>query len=421
MLVEFSVSNWRSIKNKQTFSMVKSQGEELEESNTTDPEAKATGKLLNSAVIYGANASGKTNLISALATMKKIIVKSSSSQRGDKIPVTPFSFDRNKEPTEFEVIFVVNKVRYQYGFSVTSERVHDEWLFAFPNGRAQVWYQRAYDRDGNKYSWFFGKYFVGQKSVWQSATRENSLFLSTAIQLNSSQLSPVYDWFYDKLQCVGISGVTNSFTAEYSMKGSNKEKVINFLKNADLSIDDIAVKAEEFDVSYLPDDLPDEVKGKIAKDLEGHKAYDIKMTHTTSDGLMAEFDIDEESSGTQKVYSLSGPWFDTFESGCVLVIDELNTSLHPKVVKYLISLFHDKNVNRKNAQLVTTTHDTSILSNEVFRRDQIWFAQKDEHQVTEIYPMTDFSPRATENWEVGYRRGKYGAVPFISTKSLGES
>ncbi len=421
MLVEFTVRNFRSIKEAQTISLAKAKGNELEQTNCFLPDAPGSIELVHSAAIYGANAAGKSNIIKAIETMETFILKSASSQEGDFIPVSPFLFDEHlaKEPSEFEIIFISEGVRYQYGFTATNKNVLEEWLIAYPKGRPQKWFNRAYDSENKSQVFKFGDSLTGQKSVWQQATRTNALLLSTAIQLNSEQLKPVYNWFREKLRVTSSGDWGPTFTASQCQQDDSKAKILAFLKSADFDIHDIEIENEKFDPDSLPDDFPDEARKAIIKELEGKEILDIKSVHKTSSNRLVSLDFDEESDGTKKFFSFAGPWLDSLEKGYILIIDELHDSLHPNMVKYLVNLFHNKETNPNNAQLVFTTHETSILNQDVFRRDQIWFCEKDNKQATSLYPLTDFSPRKErENIELGYLSGRYGALPFIRNFSF---
>jgi len=417
MLVEFTVKNYRSVKEEQVFSMVKAKGDELESTNSFQPSAPASVPLLKSAAIYGANAAGKSNIIRAMMEMELIVRSSaSSSQEGDEIPVTPFLFDESSpsEPTEFEMIFISEGVRYQFGFCATKTHIVEEWLIAYPKGRAQRWYSRGFNKDKNTSEYKFSDFLLGQKSVWQNATRSNALFLSTAVQLNSDQLKPVFNWFKETLRPVNVDGWGPGFTASLCEEGKTKAKILEFLKAADFDIHDIRIDKEKFDPESLSDDFPDFVREKIIKEMKDKDLVEIKTIHKTGAGNLIPLDFEEESDGTKRFFSFAGPWIDTLKEGYVLVIDELHDNLHPKMVKYLVSLFHSDKTNPNNAQLIFTTHETSILSQDNFRRDQIWFCEKDKSQATSLYPLTDFSPRkGRENIELGYLSGRYGALPFI--------
>jgi len=418
MLIEFSVANFRSIKSRQTFSMTKAKGDELEETNTFQPEGLNNLSLLKSAAIYGPNAAGKSNFINAMRSMAKIVTESATEmQRGDKLPVDPFKLDpkTRKSATEFEVVFIADEIRYQYGFVASKEQILEEWLIAFPKGRRQNWFARLWDEKNNKYQWEMGNSLSGKKSLWQESTRSNALFLSMAVNLNSKQLQPVYDWFDTTLRTTTVSGWSHSFTASLCSKAENKQQVLNFLKAADIDIKDVVVKKKLFDEDDLPKDLPEDVRSNIVKKMAGEEIIDeLLLLHEDSTGKLIPFDFYEESDGTQKLFSFAGPWLDTLKNGYVLFVDELHDNLHPKLVQFLIDLFHNIETNPKNAQVVFTTHETTILNQDIFRRDQVWFCEKREDHATAVYPLTDFSPRkGRENLELSYLAGRYGAVPYV--------
>jgi AAA15 family ATPase/GTPase len=418
MLIQFSVKNWRSIRDEQAINMTMGVGDEMIACNTFQPDTLGVNKLLRTAVIYGANSAGKSNFLNAITTMKSIVVKSASKgQRGDDLPVVPFLLDEETEhaPTEFEVIFITDSVRYQYGFSCTNEKIIQEWLLTYPKGRPRKWFVREWNEKKNDYDWDTGNSLTGQKQLWQDATRQNALFLSTAVQLNSQQLQPVYDWFLNTLRLTNVSGWSSSYTASLC-KGDNNErkKILKFLKAADFDIHDLIIESEKLTAKHLPDDMPDGMKSELLNDLKDQEIFNIKTLHQSKQGKSVSFDFDDESDGTQKFFAFAGPWLDCLKNGFILVIDELHDNLHPSMVKFLVSLFHSNETNPKNAQLIFTTHETSILNQEVFRRDQVWFCKKNADQSTKIYPLTDFSPRkGRENLEANYLAGRYEALPYF--------
>lgn len=424
MLVEFRVSNFRSFLEEQVFTLV----EERKSRSTLvlDNAFEAPGlnglKLLKTAAIYGPNASGKSNLLMALNAMKRIVTE--SSQRGSLRPyVEPFKLDdeSTNSPSSFEIIFIANDVRYQYGFCLTQYQIYEEWLYAFPKGKAQQWFSRIWDDEEQTYYWKFSSNLLGPKQIWKTSTRKNALFLSTAVQLNSEQLKPIFDWFQTKLQILDNLGFSPQYSKEYCLDNKGLNEILRMLKAADLSIEGILLKKEDFTV---PDIYPKNLKEIILKKLSETKVLNVGLQHRSTSGEVITFDLDDESSGTQNFFALSGPILDVLSNGYVLVIDELNSSLHPSLVRFLVSLFHSKKINTKNAQLIFTTHDTSILSNrKIFQQDQIWFVEKDRKlNSSKIYPLSDFpATKAKENLEAFYLSGRYGAVPFLSDFALREN
>lgn len=416
MLIEMSVANFRSFQEPQTLSLVKGKGDEMMGTNTFAAASVNNIELLRSAAIYGPNASGKSNCLMALQIMKRVVLESAVKlQRGDELPVIPFRLnpDSSQLPSEFEVTFLVDGVRYQYGFAASVERIHEEWLLVYPKGRAQRWFGRAWNTKDQRYDWELGHNLTGEKQLWQKSTRDNALFLSTAVQLNSEQLQPVFDWFKKTLRFANIDGWGPAFSASLC-ENSEKAKIMAFLHAADLHIDDVLVESKPFDLDALPSDMPEPLRRAIAGDMKDKNILDLRTVRKGTDGKAVIFDFEEESDGTRKLFSFAGPWIDSLTNGHVLFIDELHDNLHPRLVQFLVQLFHSEETNPSNAQLIFTTHETSILNQEVFRRDQIWFCEKDSGQATMLYPLTDFSPRkGRENLELAYLSGRYGALPFI--------
>lgn len=416
MLLEFSVSNFRSIYERQTLSLVAASGKELRETNVMDPGAPATPAVVRSSVIYGPNAAGKSNLILAMHFLRELVLGSAQgSQEGDEIPITPFLMDNGEaatKPSEFEVIFVEQGVRYQYGVTLTQQRILSEWLVAYPKGSPQVWFERDENADE---AWRFSPSFKGQRKLWHEATRDNALFLSTAVQLNSEQLLPVFNWFRLRLRTIYPQArISRDFSRRECERDEGvRDQIVEFLRSADLGIDGVNVVHRKLGDLPLPDDMPPELRKALLKDIKNRQVADVFLLHKTPAGNAVQLHIKEESGGTQQLFGLAGPWLDVLRNGWVLVIDELDTSLHPVVMRKLVEMFHDPEINRTNAQLVFSTHDTSILDKEVFRRDQVWFVEKDRKLQTRCYPLTDFSPRKDENFGRGYLQGRYGALPFV--------
>jgi len=417
MLIEFSVTNYRSFLTLQSLTLTANTATELQEENSFVSPASNLPRLLRSAVVYGPNAAGKSNLIQAIAFMKKLILSSAKeSQEGEKIDATPFLFNRQTslDPSEFEVVFIQDGTRYQYGFGVNPKRVTGEWLFAYPEGRAQRWFERKYDPDTQKDIWYFGPKFTGSRKVWQEATRSNALFLSTAIQLNNEQLKPVFNWFDNELIVIGQGeNIHPGFSIGECDEEKKKEKILKLMNAADLSITDILLEKKEFSMDDLPLDMPQSIKEDIAKNLRGKKLTELFFMHPSSDnGEDVPLEFNEESAGTRKLFALAGPWLDVLNNGLVFFVDELDTSLHPHLVRFLLDLVHNPETNRHNAQLVFATHDTTVLDQSLMRRDQVWFVEKDAENATRLYPLSDYKPRKGEALQKGYLYGRYGALPF---------
>ncbi|HAA2203676.1 TPA_asm: ATP-binding protein [Campylobacter jejuni] len=417
MLIEFRVENFLSIQDGQVLSMVASSDNTFLTSHTNNDKKL---KLLKSSVLYGANASGKSNIIKALAIMKKIVISSANGQRGDKLPIIPFLLgNEDNKSTKFEIIFIQNDTKYQYGFILNSEKILEEWLLVFgESNRAQKWFERIYNEKEEKYNYSFGAKFLGSKQLWENSTRDNALFLSVAIQLNNEQLKPVFDFFLKYIRVTCTDSWNDGQEVTIDILRQDKQKIISYLKRADLDIEDIVVEETELNkTNLMQENIPQKIKQMMQTDLEKGarlKKTDIKTIHTNQQGKQILFDMLElESQGTQKFFKLIGPWVEALEQGYTIVVDELNTHLHPLMTKFLVNLFHNEDLNKSNAQLIFTTHDTSILNQDVFRRDQIWFCEK-QNKATKLYPLSDFKVRKDKtNLENDYLLGRFGALPYF--------
>jgi AAA15 family ATPase/GTPase len=420
MFLEFSATNYRSIRDTQTLRMAASNYYKgLEETNCFDANVNGLPKLLRAAVIYGPNAAGKSNLLRALLFMQNFVLKSHSHQEGQIINAAPFALDSRtrKEPSEFEIFFVQDDVRYQYGFAVNRVRVTREWLLAFPEGKAQRWYEREYDSKTDEDRWYFGSKFTGRRRLWQDATRKNALFLSTAIQLNNEQLKPVFGWFQEKLAVILPGGQINlQLSIDQCASKEGTQRIMAFMNSADIGISGIEVKKipiPPMKPEMLPPEMPLPIKEQVLRDMQEQAIPDIRFLHKTNAGESVSFQFSDESDGTRKLFAFAGPWLDVLAKGRILFIDELDTSMHPLMVRFLIGLIQNPEINKYNAQLIFTTHDTSVLDTDLFRRDQVWFIEKDREQASRLYPLSDFNPRKGEALEKGYLNGRYGALPFI--------
>lgn len=369
MLIEFRVKNFRSIKDEQALSLAATKDTELSDTNTIETNVKAIPRLVCSAVIYGPNASGKSNLINALGYMRAIVTESIAMRPDQTFDAQNFRLNKatENEPTEFELTFLEEGIRYQYGFTMTQKQIYDEWLLVYKSSKPQQWFSRHLDTETMKYKYEFGSNFIGSRKVWQDATRANALFLSTAINLNNEQLRPIFHWITGKL--IILVGEISYDSSTRMLKDDNGKEFIKTLLNstADISIADISLKDEDNIEFSTPE-----------------------FHHKTEQGS-AIFDFDNESMGTQRLFALAAPINDVLNRGAVLVVDELNSSFHPLLAKHLVALFQDPEINTKGAQLIFTTHDTTLLSSNLFRRDQIWWIDKNREQATVLYPLTDFS------------------------------
>ncbi len=290
------------------------------------------------------------------------------------------------------------------------DQVKAEWLLAYPEGRAQRWFERHRDAETGREEWHFGSKLGGRKKLWQEATRDNALFLSTAIQLNSEQLKPVFQWFRSLAIIEPGALLDPGFTIKQCGNEDGCRQIIDFLNAADLNIQDIRLDKNTLAEDELPADLPDNFKKKVV----GKEMVRPLFLHPVAGSeSMVPLPLEEESDGTRKLFAYAGPWLDILANGRILLVDELNNSLHPKMVRFLLSLLHSSQTNHKNGQVIFSTHDTNLLDQEIMRRDQIWFVEKNRENATRLYPLSDFSPRKKEALEKNYLHGRYGALPYL--------
>ncbi|MDQ2991137.1 MAG: ATP-binding protein, partial [Pseudomonadota bacterium] len=385
MLVEFRIKNFRSLRDEQALSLVASTDKTLQHTHTLATGLKAAPSLLGSAVIYGANASGKSNLIKALQYMRGVVIESATViQPGQTYAVQPFRLDlqSTSQPTGFEVTFIVDSVRYQYGFAMTSQRIVSEHLLVYKAFKPQRWFERHFDAATGKDIYDFGPGLKGPKTLWEGATRPNALFLSMAVQLNSEALRPVFDWFVNGLVIFNEQAqLSQQVSIQMLKQADGRRQICDFLAAADISIADIEVVTRKVPGQAVHVDL---VAGKTEVRTEEMEEHQLRFSHVTEKGE-AVFDLMEESSGTRNLLFLAGPVLEILRKGQTLIIDELDTSLHTLLVRELVRLFHTPEVNTGGAQLIFTTHDTSLLdASDLFRRDQIWFVEKHRDQTSAL-------------------------------------
>lgn len=413
MLLQFRVKNYRSIHDEVVLSLLASTDKELAQSNLMPTGLKGLSHAVRTAVIYGPNASGKSNVLQALAFMRGVVAESATSmQLGQTFNVQPFRLDAQagKQPTEFEITFLHDGVRHQYGFSVVAERVVSEWLLVYRTAKPQQWFSRTFDEASQSAVFEFGSHLTGPRKIWQESTRPNALFLATAAQLNSELLGPVFTWIVDKLLFFGAGmAPVPDHTTELLQSAEGKQAVRDFMASADTGISDIEAVSRK----GIHQQVVLNAGGPATISREERELLMLQFVHTTESGSV-RFELQDESLGTQRLYQMAAPVLDVLANGRVLVVDELDASLHTLLVRRLVNMFQSPTLNPNGAQLIFSTHDTSLLDQLLFRRDQVWFTEKNQAHATQLYPLTDFSPRKKEALERGYLAGRYGAVPFFS-------
>jgi len=412
MLQQFTIGNWASFKEPMTLSLEASSDTEHEETNVANLPGE---RLLKTAVVYGANASGKSNLISAMKFMQSFVIFSSrESQVEEAIPTEPFRLSTSSEnqPSRFQVIFTQEATRFRYGFEVDKKRVRSEWLFSSTSARES----ELFVREDAKFSFNPEKFKEGRNL--EEKTRPNALFLSVVSQFNGEISGKVIKWFRDLRFISAIRNPALWFTVEKMSDPSFAAQVLEMSKIADLAIEGLIPKISSPNDDDLPGLTPPTLPVTTPRLQRRGQEFQLKTQHKKFDSnnqltALVEFDLEKnESDGTKKYLAMTGPILDALDNGRVLMVDELDARLHPLLSRAIVLMFNNTK-NKQNAQLIFATHDTNLLNRHFFRRDQVWFTEKDTLGATNLYSLSEFKPRKDASFGKDYILGKYGAVPFI--------
>ena len=432
MLINFSLTNYKTFRERTEWSMVATDDTTFEGDNVAAvPEFEL--RLLKSAVVYGANASGKSNLLRVLGLLKSVIRGLLKAGPDEPFPMEPFRLNPTAaaEPSEMEIIFLASSTRYRYGFEADATHVVAEWLFIKKPEQEveiEVFYRNGQaielPADGSPQL----RYLRDADVV-----RKNELLLLRAAENNSPEATRVYEWFR------GLNLITALDTRKYRnvliaiLNDSDwAPLLLELVQAADLSI--TAAVPDMLDLDNLPDDMPadaaERMRAAVAEAAKPTQIWrDVRTQHLMyNDDQQPQGHVwfqlqQEESHGTLQFFTLMALILDTLRRGGILAVDELETALHPQLVRKIVSLFHSPIYNPHGAQLLFSTHDTNLLAaDSPFRRDQIWFTEKDKYGAAKLYSLADFDPTTPaqpgqpvrfDHLERDYLNGRYGAVPFL--------
>ena len=404
-LLQFTVGNYRSFHQARTFSMVPSS---IQDNPKECVVAEGHYRYLTAAAVYGANSSGKSNLVMALATMKRMVLNSVKLNDHDFLFYDPFLLaeDSGNQPTHFEIVYLdADETRVRYGFDYTLRQIEREWLFISKKNKKELPYF-VRDEEGIGVDEMLFAEGIGL----EERTNDNRLFLSLVAQLGGTISKNVLDFFnsgYNVISGLNSQGYEGLTERQFLNKEAESVDALQFFKDLQLGFIDIETDEHEIE--------------------KGRKAIDVFTVHNiyTKDGEITgkqRFRFDYcESQGTQKLFELAGPLFEALRHGRLLVMDELDAKMHPLISQHIIKLFSSEKTNQHHAQLLFTTHDTNLLSSHLLRRDQIWFTEKDKAESTDLYSLMHIvlpdgtKPRGDGNLERNYIKGRYGAVPYLST------
>ena len=417
MLLRFRVSNRLSMRDPQELSLTASSLKDPT-GGLIDCPAAPGGSVLPAALIYGANASGKTNLVDSIRVMREMVLSSHrTGEPGGGVPLRyPFALDPEmaRSPTRFDADFVVDGVRHHYGFEASDEAFLSEWLYAFPKSYRRM----LFEREGSEFR--FGRALGGQNRAIAALVRPNSLYVSAAAQNGHEQLSRVFAYFRS---IAGVAGtaIPGQAASLYFAEEALDKRIIDFLSKIGTGIIDHRRREYEF-----PEEFRAFRRGIAAvahrvlnapldfdRDADD-KATTIEFGHRGRDGHPVFLDLGLESAGTRRLLVVLNFVFRALDEGVPICVDELDASLHTHASEAVLGLFCSRDTNPKGAQLIATTHDTNLMRSSVLRRDQLWLADKDAGGATRLYPLTDIRTRRGDDFAKGYLQGRYGAVPPVS-------
>ncbi|MEI7869320.1 MAG: AAA family ATPase [Candidatus Methylumidiphilus sp.] len=456
MLLRFTIENLFCFAGETVFSMVAGKDEEHSE-HKCHLRDSYEHEALCAAALYGANAHGKTKLVEAIAFARNLILE--GRRPGQSIPVSTFRLDAEKlgQPSYCEFVIFHLGVEYTYGFLANNTRIEEEWLFARPDGEEVRYFERLTDNQGHTQI-EFGSALSSLESednkfieYVAKGTRDNQLFLTEAIERNIEVLKPIYSWFLNTLTIVPTNREIESLVIRAYEDSDFRNFISSFLKLANTGIDTISIEekslnfdklliskrskyafaSEEF-IKEFENDIADGLASQIESEgrklseavrpsVNGQMLICLKTVHNDNQGNAVPFDIDEESSGTQRIMQILPVLADMRETSKVYVVDELDRMLHPLLSRLFLETFLKLNKNNKN-QLIFTTHETSLLNLDLLRRDEIWFVEKARSGSSQLYSLADFEfkPNPAIKLERGYLQGRFGGIPFIGDiRSLG--
>ncbi|WP_201861424.1 AAA family ATPase [Microvirga soli] len=420
MLLRFSAANHGSILEGQELSLIASSLKDGE-AGLIDREIAPNTKVLSSAIIYGANASGKSNFISALRFMRQAVLLSQpkGAVKG-AVPRDAFALGGGAAelPSVFDIDFIHDGVRYHFGFEATDESFSGEWLYAFPSGRRQMLYERTGEKEFK-----FGRGLKGRNRVIADLVRPNSLFISAAIQNGHEELTKISSFFSSIHFSSDIEVGGSAISTQFKDNGID-QRTIDLINKVGTGVVGFRRVEKEMNKQQLL--ISKEIDtfiqrlspvlfggtNSMEEAQEDKKKVVIELAHQGVDGVRVFFMPEKESAGTRRLLLLASAAFRALDEGSLLVVDELDASLHTQACEAFVSLFSNKAINSKGAQLVATTHDTNLMRSPMLRRDQIWFTEKDHRGATHVFPLSDIQTRRTDNIEKGYLEGRFGAIPF---------
>ena len=440
MLLRFGVANHRSIRDYQELLLTASKRRPKE--RVTTPIDVLDEQAVPVAALYGANASGKSNILEAMAEMQRLIVMShKGADATDAIERHPFRLDDEspEKPTQFDCTFTLgssdSEEAYEYGFEFTDAEIVREWLHRTVR-RTRVSTHRLFEREtsGGEVQVDVGPQLRGEVKATERVTRPNSLFLSAAAQNNHPQLTPIHEWFAQRWFCVRSAVPMAAYEAALALSGfAHADRLRDLLVQADAGIEGFAVDEEAAKAQVPVSSRTSRLRGVLTsaqgagglvkpssldrarervRELLAARRSPLTFEHSVATGSR-QLDYDYESRGTQMLLSLLVPALDSLATGDLLIIDELDSSLHPNLAQAFLSLFEAADSNPNGAQLIFSTHDVALLGSGLLAHDEIWITEKNREGISTFTPLTDYRIRSRVDVEMAYRNGRFGGIPNI--------
>ena len=435
MLISFTVENYRSFAEEQTLSL----GAVKDDTHPDHVVNRGKFSLLKSIAVYGSNASGKSNLLKAFDFMANFVKNSATEMNlGDPISgANHYRLDKARSgmPCSFDIRVLLNETEYQYGFSASEERVHDEWLYVTRKGtKSTNPLSRRFDPSTEKTDWKLRRELKGSRDLIEK-TRDNGLFLSRAAEMNVGFVKELFLWFAKRLQYWHLARMRAGALIEQTAgriekSDSSRARIERLIHDADFgieglstskqprfpSLEDVSEETRKFNQALR--DLVASVvrRGKLGEEDTLNKLVVQTLHRIPNSGDSVAFSLEtDESDGTQRFFGIIGTILRTLDDGALLIVDELDCSMHPQLTRKLVEMFHSEEANPKGAQLIFATHDTNLMTPSLFRRDQIWLTEKTQNGNTELFSLSDIEserrPRKDEPFEKNYLAGRYGGVP----------
>jgi len=413
MLIGFRLNNFRCFMTEQTFSFAASPDRTHEATHLMRTGLKSVPKLSKAAIVFGPNASGKSNLLIGLRTLQTLMLHSTDQPDAQFAELyTPFRFGPAAgRPTEFELDLLLGSVRYRYALSYDAQRIRSERLLVYRTGKSQRWFERRFDDSVQREEWApFSPSFNGPREIWRKATRPSALFLTTAARLNSEQLAPLLKWAEQSLRVLGPVEIGDFDRVSARLRDRHfKGRLIRLLRASGIEIEDVRVA----EAAAVP---PGETTPDGGHQRHGGARPCIEFLYNRPGWAPVWADSVFESAGVHRLMSLFVPVAEAIDDGKVLLIDEFDTSLHPLIARFLIQLVSNPEVSDKGSQLLMTSHNITLMDLDILRRDQIWLMHIDEHHASVLTSLVRASPRKNEMIAKNYLKGRYSAIPDVRPK-----